>query len=154
MEKKVFTKNYLTEVILRVDFNNPINLTTDMIKDLHNTLPFEKKEYKENTVKGYELNFGDQNEPLKITQKGKSGTFTINDLPNPIKLVIDHEKVALTASKYEKFDPFYECFKKGFETFQRIQRVTEFKRIGLRYVNIFSLGDEVDLPPNIVPALE
>jgi uncharacterized protein (TIGR04255 family) len=143
MEKKIFAKNYLTEVILRVDFNNLISLTTEMIKDLHNALPFEKKEYKENTVKGYELKFGDESEPLKITQKGKSGTFTINDPPTPIKFIIDHEKFALTSSKYERFDSFYEYFKKGFETFLRIQRVTEFKRIGLRYVNVFSLGDEI-----------
>ncbi len=143
MEKLIFPKNYLKEVILRADFNNPISLDSGMIKNIYNSLPFEKKEFKEDTVKGYELNIDKGNESFKIMQVGKSGTFTINDQPKPFKFIVDHEKFALTGSAYERFATFYGHFLKGFEVFQSIQKVTEFKRLGLRFINIISLNDEL-----------
>lgn len=143
MEKKIFPKNYLTEIILRADFNSPIILDSKTIKELHKLLPFKKKEYKEDTVKGYEIKIDKGNETFHITHVGKSGTFTINDQPIPTKITVDHEKFLVTSAKYERFTSFNEVFLKGFDTFQKIRKVVEFKRIGMRFINIISLGDKV-----------
>jgi len=143
MEKKIFPKNYLTDVVLQVDFNNPVTLTTEMIQGVHKALPFEKKEFKEQSIKILEFKIDKDNEAFNIHQVGKSGTYFINDNAEfPVKFIIDNSKFLLSVSKYSRFSSFFEIFLRGFDTFQNINRIPEFKRIGLRYINIFALDDE------------
>jgi len=142
MEKKIFPKNYLTEVVLQVDFNNPVRLTSEMIKGIHNALPFEKKEYKENSLKVYEIKVEKENESLNIRQVGKSGSFFAQELEQPVKFMVDNEKFLFSVSKYSRFSSFFDIFLKGFKALQTINHVSEFKRLGLRYINIFVFDDE------------
>jgi uncharacterized protein (TIGR04255 family) len=142
VEKKVFPHNFLNEVILQVNFNNPVRLTSEMIRTFHESLPFKKKEYQERDIKGVEIKFEKDNESLNMTRIGKSGIFQINDYDHTVKFILDHEKFLFSTSKYEHFSLFFEDFKKGFQAFQGTNKVTEYKRLGLRYINIISLAEE------------
>lgn len=142
MEKKIFSRNLLSEVVLQVHFSNPISVDGDTLKKLNDSLPYEKKEYKEGTVKRIEFRLDKGNENLSISQIGKSGTFSIHDFDYENKFILEPETFLLTVSKYERFSSFFEIFRKGFEAFQIVNKVTEYKRIGLRYINTFTLEDE------------
>jgi uncharacterized protein (TIGR04255 family) len=142
MEKKIFPRNLLKSVVLQVSFNNPITVTGETVKKLFDSLPYEKKEYKEETVKKYEFKVDKGNESLNISQLGKSGIYLVHDFDYENKFILDPEKFTLSVSKYERFKSFFENFLKGFDALQTVNKVVEYKRIGLRYINVFSLEDE------------
>jgi len=143
MVKKVYKKNFITRALLRIDFNNTINLTSDILKKFKEKLSFEDLEFKEKTVKSLELKVDKKEKSFSVINIGKSGTYKFNKGSDIFKL--DHEKFLLTVNKYEKFSSFYEKFKTGFLVLQQLIKVNEFKRIILRYVNTISLDEIKEL---------
>jgi len=156
MAKKVYKRNFITRALLRIDFNNTVNLTSDILKKFKEKLAFTDLEFKEGTVKRLELKVDKEDQSFSVMNIGKSGTYKFDK--GSAKFTLDHEKFLLLVNKYERFSSFYEKFKTGFSVMQDLIKINEFKRIGLRYINTISLDEVKELSdwkkfikPDIVP---
>lgn len=161
MAKKAYKKNFITLAYLRIDFNNTINLTSDILKKFKERLcfkylEFKDLEFKEGTIKKLELKVDKEDQSFSVMNIGKKGTYKFDK--GSAKFTLDHEKFLLLANKYERFSSFYEKFKTGFSVMQQVIKINEFKRIGLRYINTIDLDEIKELSdwkkfikPDIVP---
>jgi len=138
MEEKVYTRNFISEVILRVDFNKSIALTSDNLRAFKDALK-DDIEYKEESVTKYEMKFEKDNQSFNIVNIGKLGSYLLKE--HGAKFIFDHEKFLLTANKYLRFSAFCDLFKKGVSNMQGVIDINEFKRIGLRYINTIEIEE-------------
>jgi len=138
MEEKVYQRNFISEVILRVDFNKSIALTSENLRTFKDALKYEV-EYKEESVTKYEMKFEKDNQSFNIVNIGKLGSYLLKS--HNAKFIFDHEKFLLTTNKYVRFSAFYDLFKTGVLIMQGVIDINEFKRIGLRYINTIELDE-------------
>lgn len=153
----MYKKNYIKEVILKVDFNTKLQqLGTDILKEIKNKLPFEDIELKESTLKKLEVLVSEKDQNVNFSTVGQKGIYRFQN--NKSKFILDVESFSITTSEYQKFDLFFDNFKKGFNALQQILEIKEFNRIGLRFVNIIKL-DNIEknsnwqeyINPNFIP---
>ena len=139
MSDPIYKKNFVSEAVLRVDFAKVQSINSDTLKALHSNLKREDAEFKEQTVTEYKLQIEKDNQQLKIANVGKLGTYDL--VKDRAKYIFDHEKFLLTTGQYVRFSTFYELFKTGYGLMNDLTKAEEYKRIGLRYINIINLDD-------------
>lgn len=130
----MYKKNFITEVILRIDFETPLTeLTSESLKKLRSVDILQQSDFKEQEVKLLEAKLAPAEQELRISTVGSKGTYKLND--GVSTFILDNGAFLLTADKYEQFDPFFDIFKKGYRALQDVVSVAKFKRIGLRFIN-------------------
>jgi len=137
MNHQTYTTNYIVEVILRVDFKIRQKISSDIFNAFRENLKIDNIEFKEQDVTGYTFQLAKGNQEIRIQDIGKRGIF---EIPNDnAKFIFDHESFLLTTNRYERFSSFFELFKTGFDLMCQITSQEEFRRIGLRFINIINL---------------
>jgi len=130
----MYKRNFITEVILRVDFETPLTkLTSDQLKQLKSLDILQQSEFKEDEVKELELKFEPEEQSFRLSTVGRRGRYVLND--GVSTFILDNQAFLLTADKYERFDPFFDTFRRGYRPLQDVLAVEKFKRIGLRFIN-------------------
>lgn len=138
----MYKRNFITEVILRVDFETPLTkLTSDQLKQLRSLDILQQSEFKEEEVKELELKFEPEEQSFRLSTIGRRGKYS---LKNGIgTFILDNKAFLLEANKYERFDAFFNTFKRGYRALQDVLDIKQFKRIGLRFINRIEV-DELD----------
>lgn len=130
----MYKTNFIKEVILRIDYNTPISdLQSDALKRLRSMSIFQGSEFNEEIIKGIELKFEQEEQSFRMSTIGMRGTYSLDDGIHIFR--IDNQAFSLTASKYTGFDSLFSIFRSGFNAFQEVFAVEEYKRIGLRFIN-------------------
>ncbi len=130
----MYKTNFIKEVILRIDYNTPISdLQSDSLKRLRSMSIFQGSEFNEEIIKGIELKFEQEEQSFRMSTVGMRGTYSLDDGIHIFR--IDNQAFSLTASKYTRFDSLFSIFRSGFNAFQEVFAVEEYKRIGLRFIN-------------------
>lgn len=152
----MYKKNFIKEVILRADFDKPQKWEPDVLKAIKSKLTFEDVELKESQIKQLAIGVSKEDQVLNVSNIGYKGIYSFEN--NKSKFVLDPESFLLTTSEYKKFDLFFDNFQKGFNSLQQILKIKEFKRIGLRFVNIIKLDNvkkssdwKKYINPNFIP---
>lgn len=133
----IYKKNFLREVICRADFTNPsLNINPDSLLLFKDKLGIPDVELKQNEIKSVELKLSANDPAFDIKTVGRSGTFSLNG--GIEKIIIDPMSISLTVNSYTDFKTFYDLFTKAFNTLLDVAEIKEFKRLGLRYINVFN----------------
>lgn len=137
-----YKKNFITNVIVRVDFPNPIpvheNLPPSLSKTILKFFPISEPK----KLKGKTFTFNGD----KITIEGEERTTEWNYFgKNREKhLVLTSESFSITQKKYESFEKleseFIAIIEKCYECFSELQ----INRLGLRYINEIALLEQTD----------
>lgn len=143
----MYKRNFIDEVILRVDFNQPLqDLTTEKLKEFQLQFKIES-EIKEDIIQQFEFKLEKSKDPnVNFKTIGRRGTFSLEGGIN--KLILENIALSLSTSKYKEFKSFEEIFLQGFEIFNEIFGISEYKRIGLRFINRIKL-DELQIFENL-----
>jgi len=130
----MYKQNFIKEVVLEIKFNSPItDLKSTALMRFKNGLKFKDVEFKEETIRRFELDVKDGSQSFDISTVGKKATFRFDGGIN--KFVLDNGGFLLAVKKYENFKKFFDIFKLGFIVFTQNFAIKEFKRVGLRYIN-------------------
>jgi len=130
----MYKQNFIKEVVLEIKFNSPItDLKSTALMRFKNGLKFKDVEFKEETIRRFELDVKDGSQSFDISTVGKKATFHFNRGIN--KFVLDNGGFLLAVNKYENFKKFFDMFKLGFIVLKQNFAIKEFKRVGLRYIN-------------------
>jgi len=137
-----YEKNFLTNVIARVDFPNPIkvheSLPPDLSKAILELFPISESR----KILGKTLKF--TGEKIEIEGDEKSIEWNFFGKNREKQLVITPIFFYISYTKYESYNSFKSDFisviEKIFEVFSDIQ----ITRLGLRYINEISLLDQID----------
>lgn len=132
-----YKTNFIKKVILRIDFNNPIESIDEeffgkfksSLSKNYDELDFHTKEARELTA-----NFSDADQSFSFKTLGKIGIYSIPE--ENIKFDISNSYFLLETNKYIKFDDFYNHFKFGINELKQLVEIEHLKRIGLRFINL------------------
>ena len=145
-----YKKDYLTNVICRIDFINRLNFSTDQINRLKNDISEDFPNMKDMDVSFIEVMMGPE-EDRTIRKKGK-----VYEFAHEGKLVrIEPECLVFEFKQYTGFDQFRELVKKVLNSLDLLNNSVRSKRMGLRYINQIRLdeGDPFDWNGLIVDSL-
>lgn len=137
-----YEKNFLTNVIVRVDFPNPIKVHESLPPDLSKTILelFPISESKK--MIGRTIKFTGENVEIEGDKKSTEWNFFGKNREK--QLVITPILLYIKYNKYESYNSlksdFISVIEKMFEVFPDIQ----ITRLGLRYINEISLLDQND----------
>lgn len=130
-----YKKNYLSNVILKLDFN-PIKKWEDTSSRnlLQEKLKTDFPKCK--TLKGqdFEVIFGPDSSPTIKTNTKREGLRFIDSEEKEF-IVCDSASFLYETNVYTKFSEFYSSFEKYFSIYREIFPFNITKRIGLRYIN-------------------
>lgn len=134
--------NFLTSVIARVDFPNPLpvheNLPLSLSKTILNFFPLSEPK----KLKGQALKFDGEN--FQVEGLGSKTEWNYFGKNREKQLVLDSEYMFISQKGYKTFDPlkneFLDIVKKLYENYTDLQ----INRFGLRYVNEISLLDQTE----------
>ena len=139
----VYKKNFISEALLRIDFQTPIDLTSDVIKKYKTDLGIADVELKERSVQQVQMKFEKDNKHVDWINVGTSGQYIFNEGKSFFEL--DPQHFLLLTNRYEHFPGFIEIFRLGYVKFQALVAVKEFKRIGLRFLNKIKIKEGMEL---------
>ncbi len=126
-----YKTNFITNVILRLDFNSIADFNDGLLEDFHKEIrdkfsKSEPTELNQFTIKedgSIETDF--KKEPLGIFIS-ENNTAKVSFAPNFI---------LITMSNYESFEPYVRFVNDVINAFNKISKVEFLNRVGLRYVN-------------------
>lgn len=136
----MYKRNFISQVILKVDFNKFYNdLKAEDLNQFYTSMKekenFQNIEYREEAIRNIEI----KDDKFDLKDIGRKGIYTIEG--GICRFEWDISSFLFITKKYEKFDEFFDTFKKGLEVMKGILEVKEFKRIGLRFTNSIVLED-------------
>lgn len=144
-QKKIYKKNFITNVIFRIDFPKILNLTEQNPPSKLQEIINEKFPRLEE-IKGSQIE----------TKIMKNSTFDIKGITKiswsfinrekTINISIDPEFLTIEYLKYENFTEFFKTIKFIFDNFIDLYNIKLINRLGLRYINQIKL--EVGNPLN------
>lgn len=145
-----YKRDYLTNVICRIDFIDRLNFSTDQINRLKVDISEDFPNMKDIDVSFIEVMMSSE-EDRTIRKKGKVYEFAHED-----KLVrIEPECLVFEFKQYTGFDQFRELIKKVLNSLDLSNNSVRSNRMGLRYINQIHLdeGDPFDWSGLIVDSL-
>lgn len=149
----MFKRNFLTNVVLRIDFAEPVNgfnseyfqKFKDNFKNLYSDVEFQTR-----LLQSVELNFTDEQAKNNIKTIGNLGIFKFTN--NKQTIEFDPMHFTLDRSDYTNFPEFIKTFEQGLGIIKVEHKIPEIKRVGLRFINIIkdeSIKEIVDWPDYI-----
>ena len=145
-----YKRDYLTNVICKIDFIDRLNFSADQINRLKDDISEDFPNMKDIDVSFIEVMMSSE-EDRTIRKKGKVYEFAHDD-----KLVrIEPECLVFEFKLYTGFDQFRELVKKVLNSLDLLNNSVRSKRMGLRYINQIRLdeGDPFDWNGLIVDSL-
>jgi|SRR5208337_970311 len=133
-----YKNNFLTGVILKIDYPSISNLeTTDQLDEFHKKIKkiaLNKKEIPRILMEG-QVN----NDDFQMSKKESRITWEFSNKDESKKIAIDKEFISVVYTKYKNFDNYFKEIKTIIDAFNQSFPFSTAKRIGLRYVNIITI---------------
>ena len=145
-----YKRDYLTNVICKIDFIDRLNFSTDQINRLRDDISEDFPDMKDMDVSFIEVMMGPEEERT-IRKKGK-----VYEFAHEGKLVrIEPEFLVFEFKQYTGFDQFGKLVKKVLNSLDSSNNSVGSKWMGLRYINQIHLdeGDPFDWSGLIVDSL-
>ena len=140
--ENIYKKNFLTNVIVKVDFPNPLtvheSLPASLSKTILNFFPVSEPK----KLQGQTFTF----DGTKIQVEGEERTTEWNYFGHnrDKHLILSSKFMTISLKNYETFEPleseFITIIEKLYETYPDLQ----INKLGLRYINEISLLDQTD----------
>ena len=128
-----YKNNFITGAILRVDFSHPLdNLTHENVDLIKSKLTDCKFEFREKKVANVNINLTNQSSELKVS--GLQAIFEFTDKKG--RFILQNDYFCLELNDYSNFLSFKTLFNHGLSVCAYVLGISEFKRIGLRYINV------------------
>ncbi len=145
-----YKRDYLTNVICRIDFIDRLNFSTDQINRLKDDISEDFPNMKDIDVSFIEVMMSSE-EDRTIRKKGKVYEFAHED--NLVR--IEPEFLVFEFKQYTGFDQFRKLVKKVLDSLDLSNNSVRSKSMGLRYINQIRLneGDPFDWSGLIVDSL-
>lgn len=153
--KNIYKRNFLKDVIFRIDFVNPINVNSfvqDNLPELRKMYPlYSPIKLKQNNIK---VNFdevkGDTVERMETIQV-KQIFFNAS---RTAQMKISSNALIINYKKYDDFDLLYKDIVNVLELLTKNSNII-VGRTGLRYINIFENNDlnKIDWSKYIIPSM-
>ncbi len=142
-----FLKQYLDQVIIRMDFLQPEDFVSDNIPpDLHSTIMKSFPIAEPREFLAQELQISGNQEQQKFEQKSlKIKEWNYYGREREKQFSITKECFFISYKKYESFNMLKEDFSKISKILFSLNPDIQFKRIGLRYVNTLKDGKKGDV---------
>jgi len=139
--KQCYKKNFLTNVVVKIDFINPIDeikekLPNELSKSLMDLFPIiEPKVFPQGTLKiGIK-----ELEPQSFEKRNlNQWRFFNQDRTKMLEFDMDH--FAMLFNKYESFDSFSDLFLKSVNCLLSQFTQIQVRRLGLRYINEINIS--------------
>jgi len=145
-----YKRDYLTNVICRIDFIDRLNFSTDQINRLKDDISEDFPNMKDIDVSSIEFMMSSE-EDRTIRKKGKVYEFAHEG--NLVR--IEPEVLVFEFKQYTGFDQFRKLVKKVLDSLDLSNNSVRIKSMGLRYINQIRLneGDPFDWSGLIVDSL-
>ncbi len=127
-----YKNNYLTNVVCRLDFPSILEISTHVPDKLQNEIKEIFPYFEHKLIVKYSTIF-DKDEKIDRRQEMPSYQFLNNERDKSVNLTQDYLTVEFF--KYNNFKEFKNVVNKIISSFTIIYMPTNFKRLGLRYVN-------------------
>jgi len=137
-EKKHYTKNYLTNVIFKIDFPSISELNTTKLKEFQKLVKGEFPILQEQKRSGFGFDLGD-NQIFEAKGLGNPlWIFVSKD--NTKKVSIINDNIILESTKYDSFEELYPKIELLVNSLFQVFPEIISTRLGLRYINEVSLN--------------
>lgn len=139
--KQCYKKNFLTNVIVRIDFINPIDeikekLPNELSRSLMELFPIiEPKVFPQGTLK-----IGIKELEPQSFEKRNLNQWRFFNKDRTRMLVFDMDHFTITFNKYESFDSFSDLFLKSVNCLLSQFTQIQVRRLGLRYINEINIS--------------
>jgi uncharacterized protein (TIGR04255 family) len=143
VERVIYRNNPLIRVICQYRFTPILKIDSDIPADFQDKIRDVFPLYFERTVNRQELVSDPKSEisPDFINLMSKSSSLKNHEFVSSdgsLKANLTRTYIALSTTKYEKWENFYSSFSHIMEEFMRIYNPPFFTRIGLRYTDVFN----------------
>lgn len=141
MSKKIYKRNFLKDVIFRIDFVNPINVN-DFVKDnlseLKKLYPlYSPLKLKKNNIK---VNLDDKKGGTVEREEIEQTNQIFFNSNRTSKMEISSKTLVINYKVYNNFDPLYKDIEHVLNLMIKSSNIV-VGRTGLRYINIFENND-------------
>lgn len=127
-----YKKNYLTNVVCRLDFPSILEISTHIPDTFQNMIKEEFPHFESKMMVKYST-FLNKDEKIDKRQEMPSYYFLNNEKDKVVNL--SQDSLTIEFFKYNNFDEFMDIVKKIISSFIAIYKPGNFNRLGLRYVN-------------------
>lgn len=134
MSKK-YKKNFLTNVICRLDFNPILKLKHEEPADFQDIIRHKYSKFFSQNVSKYQIQLTspDENDVSSTVENFRNWIFKDQDEIRQVTLQFDF--ITLEYKKYSSFLPFLKDFNEILQIFEEIYRPDYYTKLGLRYIN-------------------
>lgn len=141
MSKNIYKRNFLKDVIFRVDFVNPIDVNAfvkDNLNQLKKLYPlYSPIKIKHNNIK---VNFDEQNGDSVLREEIEQVQQIFFNAERTARMEINANALVINYKQYINFDPLYNDIDNILELLIKNSNIV-VGRTGLRYINIFENSD-------------
>jgi len=134
----MYKKNFITDVIIRLDFNLPFDTSSkDTLDQFKTNLKIENVELIESPVNKFEFNISDHSKN-KFTVEGLQGIYKINDSKRMFILnpnFLHYSSKYSNSDMYNNYQVLEDEFSKGLNSINDINNDVLFKRFSFRFIN-------------------
>ena len=141
-ERVIYKKNPLDKVICQLRYPPILKIDSEVPAEFQENIRADFPFYKENFEIQQEITVGIRRQlapeilnQSKKSEMSKNHEFTSQD--NIWKINLTRTFLSISASKYRRWEDFFEMFKPSIRALQKVYAPPFFTRIGLRYIDIF-----------------
>jgi len=135
-----YKKNYLTAVILKIDFPTIQDFNTTKLKELQKEIRSDFPILQERKAPVFNLNL-DQSQKFEA-KTGEILTWILSDRDSTRNVSIEENNLTLEFGEYSSFQDFFSKIKLVLDTLFKIFPDIISTRVGLRYVNQIKINEE------------
>lgn len=142
---KEYKKNFLTNVVFKIDFPQITNLTkTEQLHDFHEKVNKLYPTLKE--IKRGNIDFQVIDNDIQASKKEIKMVWEFSDKSNSKRMIIAQEFIIIEYFKYKNFTKLLNEISKVIESFESSHSINVINRLGLRYINIIKIktGNPMD----------
>lgn len=137
-QKNIYKKNFITNVIFRIDFPKILNLTEQKPPSKLQEIISEKFPILDESIRSEIKTKIMKNSTFDIKGTSKK-SWNFSNREKTKKVSIDPEFLIIEYLKYENFTEFFKTIKFIFENFINLYNIRLINRLGLRYINQIKL---------------
>lgn len=137
MKDICYKKNYLSEVVARIDFVSPIEaLSADVIpQDIHAAIKKHYSIYEPGKITEHGLQITDES---VVSKKNEIQQWVYHGEEREKSIIVSARSFVVTFKLYQDYDDFKENIIDPIRKIIDLEKNIQIKRTGLRFVNIYS----------------
>lgn len=133
-EKKKYRKNFVTNVVCRLDFRPIPEINKPFLEDFRQVIKGDFPKIEEQQLMGFEAKF-EKGKGVEHTQMPEKPVFHYKDANEENIIILSDNHLAVESRNYINFREFRRIIELALETFLGFMHDADFTRLGLRYIN-------------------